>query len=243
MKSINDLIEPNTIGKAVTLAAMLGCSSFANAATVSLSSLTALSTNTFTSGGLTFDNFTASPAGGSTTIDFSNITVTDLIDDGTNGAGIQFDIINDMFALPAGQTANMVITYTVSATSALSSARLAFGGCNSNPITDADCTGVTKSGSGLAVFDQNVQYNGAAVNNIIDNGSFTYFEKNAIPLVPPHVDSDITTFMSISGGTGGVTLTSFEDRYDVVSAVPLPAGIWLFGSGLMALIGFNRKQS
>ncbi|MEE9303738.1 MAG: hypothetical protein V3U84_08115 [Thiotrichaceae bacterium] len=207
----------NIVGKTLTLITMLVCSPFAGAETVTLTSLMSNPANTFISGNLIFNNFSASPAGGSTTLDFNQVTVTNLMNDGTNGAGIQFDIVNGMLDLPSGHTANLLLEYRVTTSQALSTARLAFGGCNSNPVTDTDCAGVSKTGSGLAVLDQNVQYNGTAVNNIIDNGKFTYFEKNIIPTTRSHPSSVTTTYVSLSGGTGHVSLTSFEDRYNVTS--------------------------
>ena len=41
---------------------------------------------------------------------------------------------------------------------------------------------------------------------------------------------------------GGVVDVTYESAVINVSAVPLPAAAWLFGSGLLALVGFIRKK-
>ena len=52
---------------------------------------------------------------------------------------------------------------------------------------------------------------------------------------------------SISGGTVGVAGTDRIDNFTVaaasqVSAVPLPAAVWLFGSGVLGLAGMRRRN-
>ena len=31
--------------------------------------------------------------------------------------------------------------------------------------------------------------------------------------------------------------------YNIISAVPIPAAVWLFGSGLLGLLGFSRMKA
>lgn len=42
--------------------------------------------------------------------------------------------------------------------------------------------------------------------------------------------------------TNGKTFTMLLDDVVVTSAVPVPAAVWLFGSGLLGLLSFGRKQ-
>ena len=44
------------------------------------------------------------------------------------------------------------------------------------------------------------------------------------------------------GWTGGTTQTSAILGIDNITAVPLPAAVWLFGSGLLGLIGISRRK-
>ncbi len=77
----------------------------------------------------------------------------------------------------------------------------------------------------------------------------TLFNDESLPLIFPELDAFSETLMVASfyesGGGFGLTpdvgtiygrLTSME-----VSKVPVPAAVWLFGSGLIGLIGFANK--
>ena len=59
-------------------------------------------------------------------------------------------------------------------------------------------------------------------------------------------DSNFTwTFFFFSGDQGSIdhfSMYGWAVRSGDVSAVPVPAGIWLFGSGLLGLIGISRRQ-
>ena len=57
-----------------------------------------------------------------------------------------------------------------------------------------------------------------------------------------HADTEDTTVLELT--TSSITIVAAPSAVPVVSAVPVPAAIWLFGSGLLGLIGFaRRKQS
>jgi hypothetical protein len=64
------------------------------------------------------------------------------------------------------------------------------------------------------------------VNFIADNGATTYGNGNAA-----------TVYFNIPGANGGSVLA-----VDVVPAVPVPAAAWLFGSGLLGLVGVARRR-
>jgi hypothetical protein len=53
---------------------------------------------------------------------------------------------------------------------------------------------------------------------------------------------DGDTPIALTGGTYWRVNLDGVDGADV-SAVPVPAAVWLFGSGLMGLLGFNRKRA
>jgi hypothetical protein len=60
------------------------------------------------------------------------------------------------------------------------------------------------------------------------------------------LDSDFTwTFFFFSGVQVSIdhfSIYGWAVRSGDVSAVPVPAAIWLFGSGLLGLIGISRRQ-
>jgi hypothetical protein len=41
---------------------------------------------------------------------------------------------------------------------------------------------------------------------------------------------------------GDIVAMFAEGEIDVVSPVPIPAAVWLFGSGLLGLIGIARRK-
>jgi hypothetical protein len=52
-------------------------------------------------------------------------------------------------------------------------------------------------------------------------------------------DGNLITDFSLVSDSG----TDYRQSFVPVSAVPVPAAVWLFGSGLVGLLGFNRKRS
>jgi len=50
------------------------------------------------------------------------------------------------------------------------------------------------------------------------------------------------TFEDFNGEGGGIAGDAYYDDIDL-SAVPVPAAVWLLGSGLLGLVGFRRKRN
>ena len=81
-----------------------------------------------------------------------------------------------------------------------------------------------------------------------EGGSFTIADSNSISMsigrLPNGTDSNTnaTDFDSacITPGSGNISGTG--DCSIPVSAVPVPAAVWLFGSGLLGLIGISRRR-
>ena len=79
-------------------------------------------------------------------------------------------------------------------------------------------------------------------------GGFTIADSNSISMsigrLPNGIDSNTNSadFNSacITPGSGNISGTG--DCSISVSAVPLPAAAWLFGSGLLGLIGISRRR-
>jgi hypothetical protein len=63
--------------------------------------------------------------------------------------------------------------------------------------------------------------------------------------LPPSLTNTATSlaFFTIeeTDSSGNTTFLGFG-RLDAVSAVPIPAAVWLFGSGLLGLIGIARRK-
>lgn len=61
-------------------------------------------------------------------------------------------------------------------------------------------------------------------------------ESNQLGLFNTHIPADST------GGETGSLSISASSLSGSISAVPVPAAVWLFGSGLLGLLGFSRTR-
>ena len=81
-----------------------------------------------------------------------------------------------------------------------------------------------------------------------EGGSFTIADSNSIGMsigrLPNGIDSNSNAIdfdsACITPGSGNISGTG--DCSISVSAVPVPAAVWLFGSGLLGLIGISRRR-
>ncbi len=70
-------------------------------------------------------------------------------------------------------------------------------------------------------------------------------ENDAVGITYNVRDSNNDFYFDVSAFSDGVELNSSRSAYTsstVVSAVPVPAAVWLFGSGLLGLIGVARRK-
>jgi hypothetical protein len=51
------------------------------------------------------------------------------------------------------------------------------------------------------------------------------------------------SFTGITGGFDGLYIDNIVVSESAVTTVPVPASVWLLGSGLMGLIGISRRNS
>jgi hypothetical protein len=57
-------------------------------------------------------------------------------------------------------------------------------------------------------------------------------------------DTALSEFAFNPWGSGGTPINpGYVPGLVTVSAVPLPAAVWLFGTGLVALLGFTRRKA
>ncbi|MES9940616.1 MAG: VPLPA-CTERM sorting domain-containing protein [Candidatus Thiodiazotropha sp. 6PLUC2] len=89
--------------------------------------------------------------------------------------------------------------------------------------------------------------------DLLNVSQFTIFDNASIALFSTGLDGDLTsTTFTLAGLSAGLyTLRFIGDAsgvfgaaYDVtVSAVPLPAAAWLFGSALIGFVAFSARRS
>jgi hypothetical protein len=62
----------------------------------------------------------------------------------------------------------------------------------------------------------------------------------------PYLDGTATFLLALSGVTAATTISnvafSFGTNGETIVPVPIPAAVWLFGSGLLGLIGIARRR-
>ena len=75
--------------------------------------------------------------------------------------------------------------------------------------------------------------------------SMTALSDESLPVVPPNPSLfDINSFSIQISPSPGVTTAGLSFSIDSLSGyvVPIPSAIWLFGSGLLGLIGIARGK-
>ena len=109
-----------------------------------------------------------------------------------------------------------------------------FTGLNvqSYPIQNKD-PGVDFGGVDLTVSDKTVSWDLSSFSNPGNLSVYLVFKNDGV--------ADILLATAL---TGSVTLGHALSNWGLfVEAVPIPAAVWLFGSGLLGLIGFSRRRS
>ena len=172
-----------------------------------------------------------------------------------------------MTLLTVGQAQAALINFTVNAQIGSAAAGNSFGLTVGDIITASgqfdDTTMITgvfgdyfdfsSSVNNMSISFGNTDYTDAKEK---DGGALMYFSNGIFDGISyvAAVDPTIPEFLSngLVGGpfdvsgtdyTGYVDGTWQVDSYSDVSAVPVPAAIWLFGSGLIGLAGIGRRKN
>jgi len=114
-------------------------------------------------------------------------------------------------------------------------------------LTDNNGNGATLATSGASIYQGTIDGNVARTlwNSPNSFGTFsttatsTDFGFPAREAAPESIDSNIGILITFSLTAGDSV--SFTSNFDVVP-VPVPAAIWLFGSGLLGLFGASRRK-
>lgn len=82
---------------------------------------------------------------------------------------------------------------------------------------------------------------------MLTDTSASVFSGEALPITPPRL-SDFDFTLVVIGLEGenvglGIRLLDITSLTLAIVPVPVPTTIWLFGSGLLGLIGMKRKPS
>lgn len=155
------------------------------------------------------------------------------------GAGTKLDSLYFNFAHGA-LNPNQLTFSNVSAASGTYATLLAASTSSTSDV------GLKADGTG-GFFDGKFAY---STNNFLGNGQILSFQLSATG--QDLAESDFR-FLSLPGPGGGYAVASHFQALPgsygtssawvgTVAAVPLPAGVWLFGSGLVGVAGALRKQ-
>ncbi len=218
-----------------------------NAQSALLSDL--LSGGSIASGGLLFDNWSNSfyDSGDGRTFDPLNINVTALADNGTNGAGILFTILNNEMSVTGNNSYNYVDLTLGFNVSTIDPGMGLIGNTLSYPI------------SGATTLHQGDPFNnlGASIREKVNNGGladgkieFSMLDNILTSVFPATFAYSAQNSVSISknilvwsvDNTDTATLTAFEQRFALEPRnVPEPGILMLLGIGLAGLIAGRSK--
>jgi hypothetical protein len=114
-------------------------------------------------------------------------------------------------------------------------------------LTDNNSNGATMATSGASIYQGKIDGN-LARTLWNPSTSFTTFSTGASSIdfgfptreaAPESIDSSIGIVITFSLTSGDSV--AFTSNFDVVP-VPIPAAVWLFGSGLLGLFGLSRRK-
>ncbi|MGA9032856.1 MAG: PEP-CTERM sorting domain-containing protein, partial [Sulfuricaulis sp.] len=115
-------------------------------------------------------------------------------------------------------------------------------------LTDNNNNGATLTTSGASIYQGSIDGNVARTlwdpttsftAPFASTSSSTYFGFPTREAAPESIDSNIGILITFSLTPGDSA--SFTSNFDVVP-VPVPAAVWLFGSGLLGLFGLSRRK-
>jgi hypothetical protein len=118
-------------------------------------------------------------------------------------------------------------------------------------LTDNNSNGATLATSGVSIYQGEIDGNVARTlwnpttsftAPFASTSSSTYFGFPTREAAPESIDSDIGILITFSLTSGDSV--AFTSNFDVVpvAVVPVPAAVWLFGSGLLGLFGVSRRK-
>jgi hypothetical protein len=111
--------------------------------------------------------------------------------------------------------------------------------------TDADFSGssiittlsIAEATGSLMYFGENYRFNGKTEGEIPSIFGGTFHDHSAVAL-----QGRFIRFANLDGSTSFGGRTGLSEVRFYASPVPIPAAVWLFGSALIALVGFRRSR-
>ena len=82
-----------------------------------------------------------------------------------------------------------------------------------------------------------------AFTSVTDNFIFATIQFQSVGLNGTNSSLGLTEYVGNPWASGGTVITPLNFVNGNVSVVPVPAAVWLFGSGLLGLIGVARKKT
>jgi len=157
---------------------------------------------------------------------------------------------SDSTSISAGNLSRMIITGDIGSTLSVSNGQVTNAVATINSLAGAGFGTFTTSNTGSnlgAAFtnDWGLTPKGITTNTL-NSDSFLYYINRTVATGSSALSANITQFGSNASTLAKVHLSSNGDfSYTLapqVSAVPLPGGIWLMGSGLMVVMGALRRR-
>ncbi len=176
------------------------------------------------------------------------ITSSVALSVGISDSGLAFDsagtlyLADDSASDPSGEVQNLFTVDPVT------------GNMTLVGVGDGDVTGIAFNSSGTLLgiepeTDTLVTFNlGNGATTAIGSLGFDADDEQGLTFVPSSsllymVDEASESLYSVNSASGAATfIANLGDDYEALAYVPIPAAVWLFGSGLLGLIGIARRK-
>ena len=156
----------------------------------------------------------------------------------TQAALVNFEITGTIDWAAGGNSFGVSLNDTITASGVFDDAVLSAGTGEVDFTVSGNDMTIDVNGT---IFTDSMDVFGGALM-YLDNGALDDLQYGTEESIP---DNDFNSFYTdFSGGPyGAATFTGIWSTTVTTSAVPVPAAVWLFGSGLLGLIGFARRKS
>ena len=147
--------------------------------------------------------------------------------------------INSNFDGTGGNLNTLTYVLGIDSNPGIGTSWTTFDPINGGVLDNAMGTNSTGNGGGTSTTDATTYANLIANNNVAQNSWKAHWYLSGFD---PTVDGQYDFYLAAFNGTTQLARTDISVIVGTGATVPVPAAVWLFGSGLLGLIGISRKK-